>query len=423
MAGRRRTTRSRSGSGVRRGLPGRAGVPCGLALALTLLAGCGADAAPDAARADVLRMLDRRAEAVLERDGAAYRATEARTSFVAGQLATGAAEFVNLRGLPLSSWSYDLNSFDRSGDRATAEAALRYRIRGYDTAPVTAVRTLTLVRDDDGAWRVAADEPSTKGTEQLWEQGRIVAVRGERSLVLGVGRSADALRAYAALADRAVPAVTEAWGEDWARRVVVVVPESLEQMAGLLGAPASGYRGIAAVTTGEAGGSARAPADRIVVNPDAYAVLGDFGKQVVLTHETTHVATRAHTNAATPLWLSEGYADWVGYRGTGRAAREVAPELRRAVAEGRLPAALPADAEFGFADDSGELARAYEAGWLACRLIAERWGEVRLDEFYRAVGAHGEREGAVEGALKEVLGTTVEEFTGEWREYVRGQLG
>ncbi|WP_326583395.1 hypothetical protein OG889_33145 [Streptomyces sp. NBC_00481] len=436
MAGRRRTTRSRCGSGVRRGLSGRAGVPSAVALALALLVGCGGNAPPDAARADVQRMLERRAAAVVERNGAAYRATEAPTSSVAGQLATGAAEFVNLRGLPLSSWSYDLTAFHRSGDRATAEAALRYRIRGYDQAPVTAVRTLTLVRDDDRGWRVAADEPSKKGTEQLWEQGRIVAVRGERSLVLGVGRSAKTLRAYAGLADRAVPAVTEAWGEDWARRVVVVVPESLEGMAGLLGAPASGYRGIAAVTTGEVseakwgsprpeagGGQAEAPADRIVVNPDAYAVLGDFGKQVVLTHETTHVATRADTNAATPLWLSEGYADWVGYRTTGRTAPEVAPELHRAVAEGRAPAALPADSDFGFSDDAGRLARAYEGGWLACRLIADHWGEVRLDEFYRAVGAHGKREGAVEGAMKEVLNTTPEKFTERWREYVRGQLG
>lgn len=288
-------------------------------LALALLGGCGGNAAPDAARADVQRMLDRRASAVLERDGTAYRATEAPASSVAGQLATGEAEFVNLRSLPLSSWSYDLTAFRRSGDRATAEAALRYRIRGYDKAPVTAARTLTLLRDDDGVWRVAADEPSREGTEQLWEQGRIRAVRGERSLVLGAGWPAEALREYAGLADRAVPAVTEAWGEDWARRVVVVVPESLEDMAGLLGAPASGYRGIAAVTTGEAGGSAKTPADRIVVNPDAYAVLGDLGKQVVLTHETTHVATRAHTDAATPSGSPR--ATPTGSATGGRAAR------------------------------------------------------------------------------------------------------
>ncbi len=368
-------------------------------------------------------MLDRRAAAVLERDAAAYRSTEAPTAAPTGQLATGAAEFANLRGLPLTSWSYDVTGFDRSGDRATAEAALRYRIRGYDKAPVTAVRTLSLVRADGGAWQVASDEPSEKGTEQLWEQGPIRAVRGEHSLVLGVGRSQGTLRAYAELADRAVPAVTEAWGEDWARRVVVLVPKSLEGMAGLLGAPASGYRGIAAVTTGEAGGSARAPADRIIINPDAYAVLGAFGKQVVLTHETTHVATRAHTDAATPLWLSEGYADWAGYRTTGRTPSEVAPELQRAVSEGHIPAALPKDTAFAFSDDSGELAQAYEGGWLACRMIADHWGEVRLNEFYRAVGEHGKRAGAVEGALKEVLGTTLDAFTERWRDYARGQLG
>ena len=51
----------------------------------------------------------------------------------------------------------------------------------------------------------------------------------------------------------------DAWREPWAGRVVVLVPESVEDMAGLLGAPAASYRGIAAVTTGEVGGTARRP--------------------------------------------------------------------------------------------------------------------------------------------------------------------
>ena len=59
---------------------------------------------------------------------------------------------------------------------------------------------------------------------------------------------------------------------------------------------------------------------------------------------------------------------------------------------------------------------------MACRLIAERWGEVRLGEFYRAVGVHGTRAGAVEGAMAKVLGTTPGEFTGLWRDYLRAQL-
>jgi hypothetical protein len=69
------------------------------------------------------------------------------------------------------------------------------------------------------------------------------------------------------------------------------------------------------------------------------------------------------------------------------------------------------------------VARAYEGGWMACRMIAERWGEERLKAFYRAVGEHGKRDGAVEGAMESVLGTTVGDFTAEWRQYLHDQLG
>ncbi|TGB16299.1 hypothetical protein [Streptomyces sp. MZ04] len=382
-----------------------------LGLCVALLVGCGGPSAPDAAPGDVRRMLERRAEAVLDRDAAAYRAT-----------GRPADAYDNLRDLPLASWGYRLTAFDRDGERATATAELRYRIKGYDTAPLSTTRTLSL-RERDGQWYVAAERPAKKATEQLWDQGPVASVRGAHSLVLGVGRSDAELREYADMADRAVPLVRDAWRGKWPGRVVVLVPKSLDGMAGLLGAPASGYQGIAAVTTGEAGGSGQAPADRIIVNPEAYGVLGAFGKQVVITHETTHVATRAHTSPATPLWLSEGFADWVGYRGTGRTAAQAAPELRRAVQEERLPGALPEDGDFGFSGDAGKLAQAYEGAWLACRMIADQWGEERLTAFYEEVGEHKKRPGAVEGALKEVLDTTPEEFTARWRTYLRAELG
>ncbi|MER5180895.1 hypothetical protein ABT009_21390 [Streptomyces sp. NPDC002896] len=380
---------------------------------VTGLVGCGGPAARDTAAVEVQRLLDRRAGAVLDRDEAAYLAT--------GQGGVGRAEFENLQDVPLASWEYRLTRFDRSGSRATAAVDLRYRLDGYDRGAVDAARTLRLERRD-GRWYVASDRPAKDTAEQLWEQGPVRVVRGAHSLVLGVGQDEKELRRYADVADRAVPAVQNAWGDEWAGRVVVLVPKSLDGMAELLGAPASGYRGIAAVTTGEAGSSGKTPADRILINPEAFGVLGAFGRRVVLTHETTHVATRAHTSAATPLWLSEGYADWVGYRGTGRTAEQAAPELARAVRAGRLPDALPDDADFGFGGDADRLAEAYEGGWLACRMIARDWGEDRLNAFYRAVGAHKERKGAVEDALRDVLDTTPKSFTERWRAYLRAQL-
>jgi hypothetical protein len=382
-----------------------------LCLLLVSLVACGGRTAADPVRAEVQRVLDRRAAAVLAHDRTAWARTGTGTGFG------------NLSAVPLAAWSYRVTGLHRTGDTATADVDLSYRVEGYDRGAVTTARTVRLSREDDGRWSVDSDRPAKRSGQQPWDQGPVRVVRGEHSLVLGVGQSAGALRGYAELADRAVPAVSDAWDGDWARRIVVLVPQSLEGMAGLLGSPASSYRGIAAVTTGETGGREQAPADRIIVNPDAYGLLGTLGKQVVLTHETTHVATRVHTTAATPLWLSEGYADWVGYRADGREPSQAASELTRAVSEGRVPGGLPTDEDFGFTGEADELARAYEGGWLACRMIADQWGEERLDAFYRAVGAHDGRAGAVEDALRDVLGTTLDEFTARRREYLREQLG
>ncbi|UAX53460.1 hypothetical protein K5X85_10695 [Streptomyces sp. A144] len=397
MAGRRRV----SGSSV-----------VALCLLLVSLVACGGRTTADPVRTEVQQVLDRRAAAVLGHDRSAY----ARTGT--------AASFDNLGAVPFAAWSYRVTDVDRAGDTATADVELRYRLDGYDPGPVTTLRTVRLERDGpDGRWSVEWDRPAAKSGSQPWDQGTVRVVRGTHSLVLGVGQSTGALRGFADLADRAVPAVSDAWDGDWAERVVVLVPESLEAMAGLLGSPASSYRGIAAVTTGETGGREHAPADRIIVNPDAYGLLGTLGKQVVLTHETTHVATRADTDAATPLWLSEGYADWVGYRGSGRTPGQAAPGLARAVSEGEVPRDLPTDEDFGFTADADRLARAYEGGWLACLMIADQWGEDRLDAFYRAVGAHDRRAGAVEDAMHAVLGISPDDFTERWREYLRTELG
>ena len=382
-----------------------------------------ADDPPDTAARDIRATLDRRAAAVLHHDADAYVATvdPDATALRSAQR----KEFGHLADVPIGSWTYRVTDLAAHGaDRATADVRLGYRIEGYDSAPVSVDRVLDLERDPaDGRWYLTADRAADGGGRQLWEQGDVEVVRGASSLVLGVGRTRDELKEIAATADLAVPDVSAAWPEHWAGRVVVLVPGTVTDMAQLLGSPAANYRGIAAVTTGETGGSGKAPADRVIVNPEAYALLGSFGQRVVLTHETTHVATRADTSAATPAWLSEGFADWAAYRAQERNATEIAPELGDAVRSGDVPAELPTDEDFGFTEDADRLARAYEGGWMACELIAGEWGEAKLYAFYRAVGGHAGRDGAVEQALHEVLGTTPEDFTVRWREYLRSRLG
>ncbi|MFI6511396.1 hypothetical protein ACIBCT_27630 [Streptosporangium sp. NPDC050855] len=225
----------------------------------------------------------------------------------------------------------------------------------------------------------------------LWPDGATV-VRGRHSVVVGHRVPHAALRDLAATADRARRTVAEIWGPV---RALVLHPATDAEAAALAGAGST--RGLAALAT----------ADRVIVLPSGYARLTATGRDVVITHELTHVATGATRGGRVPMWLSEGFADYAGYRDAGIAVRTVAAELAAEVRAGTLPARLPGPADF--APGAPRLAQAYEEAWLACRLVAERFGEKALVRLYGSdVGS--------------TLGLSAAEFTRAWREYLRREL-
>ncbi|MFB7947381.1 hypothetical protein ACFC6L_20970, partial [Kitasatospora phosalacinea] len=360
-------------------------------------------------RPDVEQLLARRGRAVAARDTAGLLALSAAGSEEADRdLLTRTA------GLRLTEYALRLTGFTEppaDADRFTVGAELGYRIGGVDDYPALLERQVELVREAAG-WRVARETPT--GAAAPWDLGTVRAVEGGHSLVLGLGEGAE-LTALAGLADRAVPAVEAVWGPS-AARLLLELPLTEQQFARRMDVSADAYQGIAAVTLAVGGAPVHTPADRIVVNPDAYRQLSELGRRVVVTHEATHVATRADTKSWTPLWLSEGVADYTGYLGTGRTARQVAPELAKDVRAGRVPAALPADD--AFTAGSAGIAQAYEQAWMACDLIARRHGQDRLVALYRTVGAFGE--GGLERAMRAQLGTGLVEFTKAWVVEVAG---
>ncbi|WTW94493.1 hypothetical protein OG216_14345 [Streptomycetaceae bacterium NBC_01309] len=388
----------------------------------------------------IARLLERRATAMRTHDRAAYLATidPGAKAFHDVQ----AAAFDNAAQIPFASWDYELvaaDAFTLPAQRLatfggttvfTAQVDLTYRIDGFDSAPVRSPQYLTFVLRD-GAWLIAADtdgaDQGMGGAVQVWDLGPVSVLRGDSGIVLGVGDKTD-LRSYQKDMDVAVPDVHKVWGRAWAGKAVVIVPANQEQMARLLGAEPQKYVRIAAVTTGERGADTEsAAADRVIVNPDAFRELGAVERRVVMTHEITHVASRAFTRNWTPTWLSEGFADYVGYLNSGQTIRSAAPELRRDVREGRVPQTLPTDEQFETTQEA--LPQAYEMGWLACRMIAERWGEEKLVEFYRAVGeapsdgaGQPDQKSRLTSAFVSVLRISPAEFTTEWVAYVQEQV-
>jgi len=385
-------------------------------------AGCSAGTAGStaAARAGVRAVLDRRAAAVLHRDRSALLATVLPGD--TGLSARQSAWLAGLAQLPLASWEYRLLAVDAyplpaqlgTGQRLATRVQLAYRLAGFDSEPVTATEYLTFARSG-GDWYLAADTDHPGGDTQLWDLGPVTVVHGRYCLVLGLG-TRTALEPFAQAADRAVPAVSAVWGDGWGQRTVLLVPSTTDQFAALLGMSPAGFGSIAAVTSGELGAAEAARTERITVNPPVWAELSAFGRQVVTTHETTHVATRAITDSWTPRWLAEGAANWTGYLDSGRTPRQICPELAADVAAGRIPAALPADSAFdGSAPD---LPQAYEQAWFACRSIVLRHGAPALPAFYRAVaatGGAGGQQAAVDTALRRTTGTGLAAFTALWR--------
>jgi hypothetical protein len=409
----------------------------------------------EAARA-VRSLLAARADAVLRghRAGWAAGLDTGAASFRTAQL----TEFDRIRQLPVLTWSYDLIGVDpitRSGgsgpETFTATVRLRYRLPG-DTRDVEREQKLTLVRRA-AHWSVAAVRTASSERDP-WELGPLTVERGRRALVIGLGTTVarPSLQRTAREADVAAARVETVWGRASARTAVVIVPATVEQMAALIGHPGTaGLDQVAAMTTGEldrgraASGGA---ADRVVLNPGSFPRLTAIGRQVVLTHELTHVVTRAAARLTPALWVEEGFANYVAYRGSHLSPTLIAADVLALVRAGTAPDRLPSADDFDAAH--GSIAPAYADAWLAFALIAQG-GADRPLRFYRiaaglpaagspaagptgsptaeaetagAADTAGAEDQAVERACRAVLGISLEQFRQQWlahRSRIAGQ--
>jgi hypothetical protein len=304
-----------------------------------------------------------------------------RAPAVAG---TGDVLLERLRDLPVASWTSSVRSVVASSPTSVdVRVRVTYRLAG-DTRDVERYRRVT-ARRAGGGWHLVDDVPDGPARD-LWDLGPVRVVSADRAVVVAAADVDRALVEDAArTAQVAAARVDAAWGRDWRRRNVVLVPSGVADAARLVGRPATGgLEQMAAFTVGAVGttpGARGSGDERVVLVPDAFAALTPAGRRVVLVHELTHVATRARARLAPPLWLQEGFADHVAYAGTGLATSDVIGDGLDAVAAGALPDRLPDETSFDPA--GGDLAAGYAQAWLACEVLAGDGGTPRLVAAYR----------------------------------------
>jgi len=356
--------------------------------------------------------LDRQGSALTRGSQASYLAVWDSTTVRAQQ--RGAATYRNLRALGVTALDTryvapdeGLSSVEQrqlGGVAWKAGVEVSYAIDGDDSAPVLMTVSYTFVHRGDQVYIVDV-QPATGERAPVWLLPRLTVRTSERTLVAAVSPAA------AARVDRHLRrAVSEVQAvlPSWRGSLVAYVPATTAQVESVLAATPGSYDNIAAVTTSVDGSvHPRAPV-AIVVNTAVFHRLGPVGSRVVVSHESTHAATNAAV-IGMPLWVAEGFADYVGVGAVDVPPSVAARVAIRDVRRNAAPRALPSNEDFSASSQDLELA--YEQSWLANRLIAATYGQRDLVAFYRSVVADPDD---MAGAFRE-LGTTEEAFTTDWR--------
>jgi len=302
----------------------------------------------------------------------------------------------------------DQQRFGTAAWAATVD--LTYRVNDWDAQP-TRLETRFVFATDRGRALIAGVGGGADRTP-LWTTGKVTTLTAGRALVITVGTEGER---YLGLARQALVDVAKVLPR-WRGRLVIEAPATEEQLDQALAAPQQQYANIAAVTTTVDGSLVPGSPVHVFFNPRVFDGLGPRGAQVVVSHETTHVATKA-TFAELPTWLLEGFADYVALAHAGIPVATAASQILARIRKEGPPDHLPTAAELD--PTASGLGATYEEAWLAARFIAREYGEDRLVRFYETVSG-GE---AVTTAFSGVLGTTEEAFVKRWRADLRELAG
>ncbi|TDU86563.1 hypothetical protein EV138_0072 [Kribbella voronezhensis] len=267
---------------------------------------------------------------------------------------------------------------------------MRYQIPNVDMTPVSTELGYTFV-SRAGRWILADDNDLDKDLgpgahQEPWDLGRIEVHRGPRVLVLVDKGDTKRGRSIVTEATEALTEVAAYWPRKWSGSVLIAALDDTDvrdarfadediESAASAGSTFSSLPGEDTADGIVAGAY-------IVVNPKER----DRIDEILLSHEITHVAT-ADLGGYEPLWLAEGAAEYVSWRGIEAISGpgEVG-KWEQEVIDDAMPtlSALPTDA--GFYQTNTDV---YGVSWLAVRFLVSRIGLQPVEDLYEDLARNG----------------------------------
>lgn len=364
---------------------------------------------------------------------------------IAGQLRL----FRNLMLVPFDQVDYrveTIQTMPTADDRITAyvDVSFDHRITGADTATVGEGYRWTVVRAGPGAPLVvtAVDGTPYDGAGYAyardypapWDHADLTVVRRDHVVVLADPSTAAGAERLADAAEDAAIADIETWadgGPSGTAPGFVIVPVADRETFYRLYGGRTGEHGeesgltYALRTIGPAG-KGRFGGARIVLDTTSGWFTSPNPRRIgeLLRHEMAHALVTPLRNEVPnqdqPVWVVEGFADWLALHGRTLLGTDELYEARTYLATNRFTGRLPTDDELYQADTVGNAA-AYEFAHLAMRRIEEIGGSTAVYDFVTAVYADP-APAAVDAALRQATGRSREEFEKDWARRVHELL-
>ncbi|GAA1523952.1 hypothetical protein [Nocardioides humi] len=357
------------------------------------------DVADPAAAADTLARLQ-----TAIRDGDGDAASGLGADAAAGDLLAAVVANAAALGLADVTLRYVTETGRTSGAAGwDGQVAATWRVDGFDEASARIELPVSFA----GHGTSIAALGGSGARLPLWLAGPVAVQRDGDVLVAVAGDAAQAER-YLPAARRAVEEVRAVVPDRGG--LVVEVPADAEGLQRALDTEPGKYAAIAAITAPVDGTEAAGSPVHVFLNRTVYDGLDPVAAQVVMTHEAVHALTGAVAARRAPLWLVEGFADYVALRDVDLPLAKTAGQIAAQVRTDGVPKALPAPGDFD--PSASHLGAVYEAAWLVCVTLADHAGERALVALYEDV-----RDGTdLADALREHAGWTEAELTTAWQD-------
>jgi hypothetical protein len=376
-------------------------------------------------------LLDRRSAAIIERDRTAFMATITPQD---GAFRDRQARlFARMAAIPLKSYELDaawgrfgdlVRPSDRAGYGDADQVSIpvteeRYQIEGIDPRPAAEDMFYTYVNVDD-TWYIAEDtdldDLTLYSARHLWDFDSVEILRAPGFVLYTHPCNGEDFCGNEDLLDRAregLNRVEKYWHEVPAS-VLILVPGSQKEVERMIQATFDLDNFVAfAYSTVDTQKGLGYTGHRIIVNPPAFAGRDSTSTMQILAHELLHVATREASGPFIPVFVEEGFAEYVGYDADPGALAFLDAEIANGVFDEQLPE------DYQFTIGSGaDIYRSYQKGLSAVRFFIQRWGLDRFRRFYRALGRVKNEPGTtrywLDAMLKRSIGIGAGKFEDEW---------